>query len=409
MNWRKKKKINVQQSFDPDIITNNHFQMKTNTIYDEDSPDGYERQICAQLGETSETRIFLIKENEQYFQLEVFKDNDEDTKKLYFDKYNQLSKLTCVGFNCIFDHFVDKINDDDHFFIKSDFVPGLTLYHILRYCKNEKYYHLSIKKYYKFKIILGIIKILIELHSAGHTYQYLHPYNIIIDSDFCPHLRSINFEPRVTGQNSHFYNFYPPKYFNSKELTPESDVFMLGGIIFNIITNRWPYSECDYRLIDNRLNSENYDFPKENEILSEDEPFIQIIKSYCWKYHPEDRIKLNHLGAMILEGAENIFSLHHFYQLRFIDNIKLNIYPKECYSGTQKNIDKEIRNGFAAISKIKASSERHSDIIPDIMDTIVKNHLHNEGAVDKSLSEQIFCDKYIDKTTRKYQTDESQL
>ena len=361
--------------------------MKTQTIYDEENLNDHERKIICKLEDTNYMKTYLIKENDQFFVLEVFIENDEETKKIFINEYNERLKLTCVGYNCIFDYFKEILHEEDHFFFKTDFIIGITLDDIIKLCKtNGK----RLKPYYKLKIILGLIKILYEFHKINYTYKYLHPLNILIDQDFCPHLKHQKIITLEEDDDSYLNEFLPSESFDpglsSKfdNFNESSDVFMFGGILYFIISGNYPSPD------DNHTS-----FFDSSEISEDEYPFYQIVTNYCCNDEREKRSKAETIGGFLIQAISRYIKDEEKQQKLFsyLYDIELTKYRKEYYRGTQHNIDKAIRNGFYPFIDDKEKQKQNNT---NIIDIIIRNHLHNEDVMDLDKAKKRFLSKYAE-------------
>ena len=135
-------------------------------------------------------------------------------------------------------------------------------------------------------IIAGVVGVVSHFHANGLVHRDLKPSNVVIDAEYHPKLcdfglaRQASSDPKIQGTLSAANNYMAPEAKAGAPPAPSMDVFVLGVLIFEIITKRYPFEGISFRQI---VTGQRPPIPS-----SIPEPLANIIQE-CWDNDPSKR------------------------------------------------------------------------------------------------------------------------
>ena len=127
--------------------------------------------------------------------------------------------------------------------ILMDYIPGNTLTKLI----NGGYAGNRVKRLYMLEIFAAIAYQLTLMREKGIKHRDLKPDNIVVDGDMIPHI--IDWDDSTTrfslsiNERHGTIPFAAPEIFSAQRKC-ESDIFSFGAIMFNMITECYPFASA---------------------------------------------------------------------------------------------------------------------------------------------------------------------
>ena len=325
-----------------------------------------EYQIVSYIGSGKTAAIYLLKSAEVFYVLKVANENSEKGIELIRREAKAMEDMVEAGrqFRLIECFDDSDLMDGELPWLIMDYIPGITLNDLLeaiRGCQETPQYEL--KPLLKYKIIYAIAKELELFHGNGLVHRDIKPDNIFIDSQFIPHIGDLGDASNhsVTTIQHGTVNFIPPEAIvrpgECIDCPPPYDVFEFAGVLLQILTFEWPYSDMitpdkkpDKDAIELRIKNGDIDDRFEpggeldDQLLPSDRILYDNIIKNCWKYDSSQRPTMGEIIQMIREAAaENLNSVDINKFEDFIESLESQL---EKPLGHEENVQKAIENGF---------------------------------------------------------------
>ena len=136
-------------------------------------------------------------------------------------------------------------------------------------------------------IVLGLIQLLDEIHCKFYIHGNIKPYNIIIasnDNNKWIFKMKDDYDEKIMGYDA------PEVLLRKKDITPKIDIFSMGVIIFNLITNKVLFKSNNYA----HLKQDKYKQKICDKLVSTKYPgYIELILKMlefkpCLRYNIDD-------------------------------------------------------------------------------------------------------------------------
>lgn len=295
--------------------------------------------IVKQIGTGTISSVYLVednKTNQEYvakiIQLDLDKQSDfiakHEIDNLIKAQHQTLVKLT--GF-CSTDFY-----DRSHLTLILDFYKRGTLNSILKNIqKGEKVenYDNTTRQI----ILIGIARGMMYLHQQNFIHGNLKTENVLLDDDLHPHLTDFGLF-KFYQQFSFPHNFcspicMAPEVINSNEYSDKTDVYSFGIMMFEIISDSFPYpflqsGRVPLHTFYQRVGKEGLR-PEIRNDLPIKEPMKKLMKK-CWADDPNDR-----------PSFENIFNKLAFNDNREENDFYLNDVDVEKVKNYAENVKNE--------------------------------------------------------------------
>ena len=160
-------------------------------------------------------------------------------------------------------------------------------------------------------------------HSQEVLHGNINPMNIIITHEGLLKVKEFSFfnnlslSTNVKALNFKQFRYIAPENFRSNQLLPESDVYSLAVILYEMLTGKVIYSSKDMNVLVQKILKGNFtpilelnpDIPKELALLVEKGLSIDPSERF------ENPIKFKYAIQKYLIQGSKIFSSQHFYTL----------------------------------------------------------------------------------------------
>ena len=367
-----------------DFIFQSFMSIRTFTRYDNE----YTREIVNYgiIEQNPVSTTFVIQRDNLFYNLVVVKDYQyqqqlENAKEFYNNNFSIVVNKAFESYSIDQQRFSGELP-----FLLFDFTPGINLKDVFHVCRENLK---LIRPFYKYAIILGILKELDILHKNNIVHGELIPKNILLDTDFHPHLIKA---PIANGQmsiylaNSH-PNFCPPEAREQKSPTTKFDIYTFGGLLFQMITLYEPFEDTQYpNPLEHAISNGVCDTRFENRINRNDKLLYQLIYQHCWVYNPDQRDSAEELITKIKGIIKQQLSVQEINDLdSYLNDIQEKEYPEKYIQGTFENIQKSIKYGFFNIDQTTGIMKF---IVDNIAPYYIPRHLDDyEKYFDKFIKE----------------------
>ena len=358
--------------------------MKTGTRIDND--DSYE--FITKIGAGGNGTVYLLKNDDSFYVLKVAISKDQLSIETMDHEADIMREMENAGrqFRCVACSSDEGLMPNEYPWLVMDYVPGVNLNQLLESVRGADAVPLrTLKPVYKYSFIYGIAKELSFFHDQNMVHRDIKPENIFIDSDFAPRIGDMGDTTtnNVTKRQHGTVNFLPPEAIvragDTISITPAYDVYEFGGLLLQILTFEWPYSDLvdDEGLplddtIKERISNGELDERFEpggelDNLLSPDDDMLYAIVKECWERNPGDRPTMDVILDHIDQSAEAKLSPDDFaIYSQYKEFLESGI---ENPLGASINIEKAINNGFLSLagesSPLYAAAENLGIEIPD--------------------------------------------
>jgi serine/threonine-protein kinase len=147
---------------------------------------------------------------------------------------------------------------------------------------------------------------LAAIHEAGILHRDLKPANVIIDSRGKARITDFGIagiEEELTGGEIRVGTpaYMSPEQITGKEVTPKSDIYSLGLLLYEIFTGKQTFQADS---IDDLLRKQQTNAPTNpSEVLKDIDPIVEKTILQCLEKNPADRPKNSLQVAMMLPGG----------------------------------------------------------------------------------------------------------
>ena len=198
--------------------------------------------------------------------------------------------------------------------------------------------------------IYGIASAMSFLHSHQIMHRELSPSSIIEDDHLFPQITKFHFFQNSDDKNplellSHnIKNIYmAPELFDNKSYTFASDVYSFSLIVYEILTNKVPYSKLKAMEIFIKVAKQGYRPDITNQNIPE---FFQKLLTDCWSQDPNNRPTFDHI-IELLKNKENLANLEidldeneYFNYVNYIDDYLQNPNLDKSFNFSEQSFQK---------------------------------------------------------------------
>ncbi|KAL0477520.1 serine/threonine-protein kinase CTR1 [Acrasis kona] len=228
--------------------------------------------------------------------------NEKDRRKLR-KEVSIMCELKRLGLS---NHFVDLIGYDlNSFSIIMEYMGGGDLY---RYLQRTKH---TIDLHTKLSWAVELSEALHMLHNVGFIHTDLKSLNILLDSshtklkigdltDVC----SIEDCKNIVSHGTPYW--MAPEVIRQESCNEKSDVFSLGVILWEIITQRKPYEGYNALEVIELIGNKNVCKPFRLQIPDDVDPRYSKIIKMCWLEDPSQRSSSEQIWKMLVEIKHNL-------------------------------------------------------------------------------------------------------
>lgn len=141
---------------------------------------------------------------------------------------------------------------------------------------------------------LQLADALAQIHAKGILHRDIKPENILINADGNAILTDFGISIRMSSPSTtqSFLGtpeFASPEQFRGETLTPQSDLFALGGVLYLALMGHLPFAATDFAALKQQVLQEN---PPAIETLRADAPPLLVLAvNRCLAKLPKDRFK----------------------------------------------------------------------------------------------------------------------
>ena len=295
---------------------------------------------------------YIAKDEEKYYMIKVSKGGKKpeffitEGKGIKENCSNATIKAYAVS-SVDFDLCVDELPS-----IVMDYIPGCNLHTMIDIIKSQNY---DFKLFIKYKIIFGIAQGIHLLHKKGVTHRDIKPANIFLDPYFNPHLGDFGeITQKEDTANMHGTSQYiPPEAYNPVNgkipCGPPYDVFEFGCTLFHILALDPPFGDKETDNVLEEFTSKGIRDSRietgEIPIRKEDKKLYKLVTK-CWAQDPKDRPTMKAVKDKILDIAEDNLKDSEYEELeKYAKSLKGEVRTV----GTRENVEKAIKDGFAAV------------------------------------------------------------
>lgn len=172
-------------------------------------------------------------------------------------------------------------------------------------------------------ILIGIARSMMLLHKHKIIHGDLKPSNILLDKNYLPKLTDFQ-DSRVENTQITYTTLYSaPEVLLNLQFSEKSDVFSFGIIMYEVITNLFPYSDLINRSYHVSQNIINGDRPKFTAPIKES---LKNLIEQCWSHNPKDRPSFEEIFYKLAYDQNYYFNDIQFNEIMdYIDTIKSDL------------------------------------------------------------------------------------
>lgn len=179
----------------------------------------------------------------------------------------------------------------------------------------------ELRSFEKAEYLIQLCDIIRQLHSKKIIHRDIKPNNIMVTNEnkvvlldfgvskICRHTHTFTSKDQGTTR------YMPPENYdfdlectdeNYISVSPKFDIWSLGCVIFELITNEYPWYNCNEKTVEFKLGSGNVVFPIPTYVEENEKVYTLITQ--CVKTNPEERPNIDVVKEKLLEILEEINS-----------------------------------------------------------------------------------------------------
>lgn len=258
-------------------------------------------KIIKEIGYGGYSRVFLVQNqaDNKFYAAKVLMsqnniNNNDENSKVFTREVNLLSSLQHIAILQFVGFSQNNFDGNPNPTILTEYSSNGSLRHILNLLSQGN----PIKKWNsttKYIIIYGVAAGMTFLHQNNIIHRDLKPENILLDDFYFPKICDFGLSKSFNQSNrsqqsisTSTLNYMAPEMTNDDHHFNELvDVFSFGIIMFEIVTEKYAFSEieCDITVLFKIKNGYRPSFPQ-NLIVNEG---IKELIQKCWSQNPSDR------------------------------------------------------------------------------------------------------------------------
>ena len=307
---------------------------------------------------------------------EMYADECQSSITYVNREINVMIRLNHPSIVKFYGYLIDS--EEEKVYILMQYAPNSSLLKTLTKARNGEhipYYDNTAKQ----KILIGIARGMMHLHKNRLLHRDLKPDNIMLDGNFNPLIgdfglsRDANDDENgyTQGVGTPIYN--APEKLETNEYGQSSDVYSFGIIMYEIVTNLFPFSELLGKIGGNVLKfslaiiekRERPKFPKNLDIPVEMKELIE----QCWDANPDKRPSFEEIFHKLAYDSDELMSFKnlfenekHKYYLNGIRQEEILSYVKELLD--RENIEQYlIKQSITQLKEQVSSIKQDSEIV----------------------------------------------
>lgn len=355
-------------------------KVRTNTCFDKDP----RVEMVSLVGSGGNGQCFLLKIEDQYRILKKFFPYSIDSMN---NEIFALEKHKNPFMPILYDKSTNHPTEKNSW-ILTDYIPGPNLFEIM----HSGYEGYRLKRLVMLKILKGITLQLTMMNKSNLKHRDLKPENILIDAHLIPHIidhgNSSTENNNSERKSSGTIPYTAPEVLKNNN-SSKSDIYSLGGIIFYMLTEHFPYDDA-YKTLDGlkkyvkNVNeipnivekyyessidiNDNKDirqfidqqieatilerkvdnrFIHDKEFLEADPFSAKLVKliDMCWEYNPETRISHEDIMTFLDETAQEFLDNQEIIEYKQY-SADISEVARDTEYGTIENIEAAFDNGL---------------------------------------------------------------
>lgn len=293
----------------------------------------------------------------------------DPTKESFISELNKLLSIKHSTLLNLQGYSFKDFEGGNNFTIFTEIFENISLFDAI---VNDKKLHISrFNNTIKQEILIGVARAMMILHQNHIIHRKLNSFNILIDTDFKPHISDYGLAKIFNCSNDHLiygphsWAYIAPEVISSQCYSFKSDVYSYGILMYEIVTGNLAYQEIEDEKNDESILMQNVvhgQRPNFNVKIKEE--FKELIEA-CLSHVSTKRPSFKYIFNKLVSNKCCLDDVNSNELSRFIDKVSIEMESNEKTSFSQKATNRKEDNQSGNMLKkfdMTAKKSRTSNI-----------------------------------------------